>query len=301
VKASEEAMDGERATRASILVPRLPWAAGAFTLTELLVVIAMIAIMAALMLPALSKAKQQVSAASCLNNQKQLAYAFHMYTQDNSDRIVQMADYSTGAAIWPAGGFWGGPTTPPETWIGPSNALYAVQTGLKSSNAFYFYCSAVGSYHCPADSRMANNPNTLDPNGWAYDSYARTQNLGGEPFDDYWGAGATYVRMSAIAMPGTTFAMLEQADWRGYNVGTWVVNWRGDSFGWQSPPALWHNKVDSIAFADGHAELRKWTDPAIIAAGQAAAGGRPMVGWEGPTNGADYLFVYKGYQFPGRP
>jgi type II secretory pathway pseudopilin PulG len=301
VKVPLEAMAGERAALASALVSRLHRTVGAFSLTELLVVMVMIALMAALMMPALSKAKKQTSAASCLNNQKQLAYAFHMYTQDNADRIVQMADYNTGAYIWPAGGFWGGPVKTPDSWNAQSDAADAVETGLKSSNAFSFYCSAVETYHCPGDTRILNRPRLHDCNGWAYDSYARTQNLGGEPSDDYLGAGATFTKLSALATPGTTFAMLEDADWRGYNVGTWCVNWTGDSFTWQSPLPLWHLNVNSIAFADSHAELHKWTDPALIAAGQEAARGRPVLNWEGPTNGADYLFVYKGYQFPGHP
>jgi prepilin-type processing-associated H-X9-DG protein len=301
VKISLEAIAVESGVRATTLVSRLHGAVGAFSLTELLVVMAMIAIMAALMLPALSKARQQGSAASCLNNQKQLAYAFHMYAQDNSDRIVQMADYETGADIWPAGGFWAGPVRVPDVWQGATDALDAVRAGLTSSNAFYFYCSAVESYHCPADSRILNRPSLHACNGWGYDSYARTENLGGNPYDDYWGAGATYTKLSAIAAPGATFAMVEDADWRGYNIGTWSVNWMGDSFRWRSPVPLWHFNVGSIAFADGHAELHKWTDPALIFVGQTAAHGRQEVNWEGPTNGADYLFVYKGYQFPGHP
>ncbi|HTA29299.1 MAG TPA: hypothetical protein VK731_02380, partial [Candidatus Cybelea sp.] len=59
--------------------------------------------------------------------------------------------------------------------------------------------------------------------------------------------------------------------------------------------------VDSIAFADGHAELHKWTDPALVAAGQHEAQGSEDTNWEGPTNGVDYLFIYRGYEFPGHP
>ena len=273
----------------------------AFSMAELLVVICIVAILAAMMLPTLSKAKHQTSAANCLNNQKQLASAFHMYSQDNSDYIVQMADYETGDDIYPAGGFWGGPVGSPSKWTSQSNALYAVQTGLKTSNAFYFYCNTVNTYHCPGDTRSQNSPTEHHLNGFGFDSYSRTQNLGGEPYDDYWGSRATYTKLSAIPAPGGTFSMIEESDWRGYNMGTWVVRWTDDSFEWQDPPAMWHVNVDSIAFADGHAELHRWTDPAIITAGQGAGQGCAESVWTGPTNGADYQFVFKGYQFPGHP
>src|SRR6266567_771264 len=57
----------------------------AFTLIELLVVIAVIAIMAALLLPALAKTKEQARGTACRSNMKQLALAFLMYSEDNSD------------------------------------------------------------------------------------------------------------------------------------------------------------------------------------------------------------------------
>ena len=59
----------------------------AFTLVELLVVIAILGILAALLLPALARAKAQGYQAQCVNNLKQLGTAIQMYADEHDDRL----------------------------------------------------------------------------------------------------------------------------------------------------------------------------------------------------------------------
>jgi len=262
-----------------------------FTLIELLVVIAIIAILAAMLLPALSRAKLKATGATCLNNQKQHLLACLMYADDNRDAIIPSSYSVNGVNLGMAGGgYWLGPT-PVIIGIGYSEAeaLKRVAEGVRQS-PLPKYGLAIGSYHCPGDTRTRNPVGR----GWAWDSYSKADPMNGGG----WNGGKVFAQYSEVPQPANSFMFIEEADSRGYNIGSWVLETKPP--GWIDVFAIFHGNWSTFGYADGHAAGHKWTDPKTIeAARKAAKGIDNSIFWSGgDKNNPDFVWVWHGYRIP---
>jgi prepilin-type N-terminal cleavage/methylation domain-containing protein/prepilin-type processing-associated H-X9-DG protein len=222
----------------------------AFTLIELLVVISIIALLISILIPALRAARELASGSVCLSNQKSLALAWYQYQVDNDGKLV-------GGMVGPAGSPWYCWVERPQTESGDdtgsnpdcslNDRLRGIRRGL-----LYPYTKHVNVYHCPGDRRLAK------PTQKAFRSYSVAAGMNGE--ERYYGNEIT--KYDQITMPVEKYVFVEEADPRGWNIGSWMVNLTGDY--WIDPLAIWHNRRSTLSFADGHAEMHDWQDSRTI-------------------------------------
>ena len=231
-----------------------------FTLIELLVVIGIIAILAALLLPALAKAKMQAWRSQSVNNIRQLQLGATMYANDNNGFLLPNAPFN--------------PISPgSKAWIDVSTTAYVEGIGNQIGNtnlALYtlgllapYESNQTGVYKSPADTMPSANGDRLrsySMNGQMGCVYT----LGKINFDS---PAMQYVRESDIKRPAPSdaFVFCEENPYT-INDGYLEINSQPSAAGFPDVPAAYLGGRCAFSFADGHAEPHKWVTGTLITA-----------------------------------
>lgn len=247
-----------------------------FTLVELVVVIATIALLMAILAPALSAAKRMATGAICLTDQRCLVTGWMLYSEDyNGELAGNLAcydsDYDKTPWVFAPKDALGRPlpSHPPSVSITDEDRFRGIRRGT-----LWPYIKNLKAYHCPGDDRSSVREPPRDCFRSYSISYAfghRSGHAGRSGYD-------FITKRSHIRNASHYYVFVEEegngASY-GENDGGWrlPVGWarlpsdtikvtlsEPDSWMFYDPLASFHNESSTFAFADGHAERHKWTD-----------------------------------------
>jgi len=212
-------------------------------------VIAIIAILASLLLPALSNAKAKGYQVACLNNLRQLQTAWTMYIGEHENMMPENKMSGVGML---------GCVSTTNSWV-TGNAQASADPTFVQKGSIYTYTPNVAVYHCPADRSTVYGSSALRTRSYSMDAYLN----GGLDVRIYGGAlPGNVVRVTELASPASILVFLDETQ----NIiddGVFLLYPEPADF-WQNGPSHRHSQGANLTFADGHCERWRWLYPSDI-------------------------------------
>lgn len=261
----------------------------AFTLIEVLVVIAIIAVLAAVLLPALSQARERGLAIVCLSNTKQLTLATLVYADDHEGQLP----YNLAMSGSPASSFrtnlnW---VNNVMTWdLSPDNTNLAT---IKEAALGAYVNGNTAIFRCPSDNVLSS---VQAGAGWQarIRSYSMNALVGNAGAFSAAGVNANdpdykqFFKVTQIPDPSDIFVFLDEHPDSiddGYFVNKEPP--AGTTYGygasattsaeWTDLPGSYHNRAAAFSFADGHSSLHRWQGGQTACPSLPNAANLPMV------------------------
>ncbi len=208
----------------------------AFTLIELLVVIAIIAILAAMLLPALSRAKMKAKEIKCVNNEKQIALGYLLYTMDHEDFLpVAGTEVPVGSG-----------------WVAPSRWFLQITPYIANQVTNYEELVARNLVVACPSARLGTNVIPASVPGYqGYGGYGHNYYYLGYHQNDQ-------KKISIIRKPVETCMNGDGLDPAVGGLSWWNYGYLYPPKQFRSWPYVRHGKGGNYAWADGHVAFTTW-------------------------------------------
>lgn len=206
-----------------------------FSLIELLIVVAILAILMSLLQPSISKTLTSANTAKCLSQKRHLMVGVELFSEDHQGRYPSPDDnISRDPLNW----------IDDHSYASDKNTDAAIKRG-----ALFAYTQDTSIYSCPEDDRHAV-------------SYQMSSLIGQHRINN--GQRATTVNQ--MERPQYRMVFVEEDSWRTVAIGSWAIHastrYPEQNLGrWWDDVAIWHNNGMNVSFADGHVEHWQWEDP----------------------------------------
>jgi prepilin-type N-terminal cleavage/methylation domain-containing protein/prepilin-type processing-associated H-X9-DG protein len=242
---------------------------GGFTLIELLVVIAIIAILAAMLLPALSAAKQRAQGIQCMSNKRQLGLAWKMYANDYNGVFVVNESGVAAVDVFPNSAWVAG-------WLDYNGSPDDINTDYLINPTYAKLADYMGrtapAYKCPSDQSCDHGATGLPRVRSTSMNAAIGADIStaGLAASGNWIKYPTYnvfLKESQVINPGPSdlWVFIDESP-DSINDGSFAVQMPAfaQSTTWIDMPEKYHGGACGFTFADGHAENHKWQNPGNV-------------------------------------